>query len=155
MKKVFLLFSHLACIGLGFAVGIYALPILIQPDSPSMNSVESVANQAIYSGSFQKDRKDSDFFHWGEGSVSISEERVAFVGKLAPGPDYKVYLSPQFIETEVDFNANKSKMVKVGEVKTFDRFTIDLPQQVSVSDYNTVIIWCETFGEFITSARYQ
>jgi hypothetical protein len=155
MKKAFLILTHSLCIVFGFAMGIYALPILVQPDSPSMNSIQSVANQAIYSGTFQKDRKDSDFFHWGEGSVSISEDQIAFVGELAPGPDYKVYLSPLFVETEVDFNANKSKMVKVGEVKTFDRFTVNLSEEINTSDYNTVIVWCETFGEFITSARYK
>ncbi|MDG2733504.1 hypothetical protein P7M77_26085 [Vibrio parahaemolyticus] len=24
-----------------------------------------------------------------------------------------------------------------------------------MSEYNTVVVWCETFGEFITSAKYQ
>lgn len=155
MRKTLLLFSHVVCVAVGFAIGIYALPILIQPDSPSMHSVETVANQAIYSANFQKDRQDSDFFHWGEGSVSISQDQIAFVGELAPGPDYKVYLSPKFVETEADFNDIKSTMVKVGEVKTFDRFTVDLPHGVNTEDYNTVIVWCETFGEFITSARYK
>jgi hypothetical protein len=30
-----------------------------------------------------------------------------------------------------------------------------MPAGVDVSQYNAVIIWCETFGQFITSARYQ
>ncbi|MEZ8100817.1 DM13 domain-containing protein [Vibrio bivalvicida] len=155
MKKLLLLVTHSSCIGLGFALGIYALPILIQPTSPSMNEVQTVTNNAIYNASFQKDRKDSDFLHWGEGSVSISAEKVAFIGKLAPGPDYKLYFSPSFIETEADFNAQKDQMARVGEVKSFDRFTVTLPQGFPINDYNTVIVWCETFGEFITSARYR
>lgn len=155
MKKIVLIFTHLMFGAVGFALGIYALPILIQPDSPSMNSVETVTNQAIYTGTFQRDRKDSDFLHWGEGSISISDTQIAFVGELAPGPDYKVYLSPKFVETEADFNSNKSTMVRVGDVKTFDRFTVDLPSELNVSNYNTVVIWCETFGEFITSARFK
>lgn len=155
MKKIVLIFTHLMFGAVGFALGIYALPILIQPDSPSMNSVETVTNQAIYTGTFQRDRKDSDFLHWGEGSISISDTQIAFVGELAPGPDYKVYLSPKFVETEADFNANKSTMLRVGDVKTFDRFTVDLPSELNVSNYNTVVIWCETFGEFITSARFK
>ncbi|MCG9595895.1 DM13 domain-containing protein [Vibrio sp. Isolate25] len=155
MKRIFLLFTHLMCGGVGFAIGIYALPILIQPDSPSMSSVENVTNNAVYTATFQRDRKDSDFLHWGEGSVSISQDKIAFVGELAPGPDYKLYLSPQFVETEADFNQQKQTMVKVGDVKTFDRFTLDLPSDVSLAEYNTVIVWCETFGEFITSARFK
>ncbi len=155
MKKIVLLFTHLACGAFGFALGIYALPILTQPDSPTMSSVEKITNNAIYTATFQRDRKDSDFFHWGEGSVSISNQEIAFVGELAPGPDYKLYLSPQFIETEKDFNDTKHKMTQVGDVKTFDRFALNLPQELDLSQYNTVVVWCETFGEFITSARFK
>ncbi|WP_114783643.1 DM13 domain-containing protein [Vibrio tetraodonis] len=155
MKKIGLLFTHLVCGVLGFALGVYALPILIQPDSPSMSSVEMVTNNAIYTATFQRDRKDSDFLHWGEGSVSISDQQIAFVGELAPGPDYKLYLSPKFIETEKDFNEQKHSMAQVGDVKTFDRFALNLPQELDLSQYNTVIVWCETFGEFITSARFK
>ncbi|GLT20075.1 hypothetical protein GCM10007938_38580 [Vibrio zhanjiangensis] len=155
MKKIGFLFTHLVCGGLGFAIGVYTLPILIQPDSPSMSSVESVTNNAIYTATFQREREDSDFFHWGEGSVSISGQQIAFIGELAPGPDYKLYLSPQFIETEKEFNRYKHKMAKIGDIKTFDRFALTLPQELELSRYNTVVVWCESFGEFITSARFQ
>ncbi|MDF4687333.1 DM13 domain-containing protein, partial [Vibrio parahaemolyticus] len=42
-----------------------------------------------------------------------------------------------------------------GDVKTFDNFVVEVPQSTSISEYNTVVVWCETFGEFITSAKYQ
>ena len=155
MKKIAFVITHILCVGVGFGLGLYTLPILIQPDSPSMSAVQSVTNHALYTTTFQKDRKDSDFLHWGEGSVSIDSEYLAFVGKLAPGPDYKLYFSPTFIETENDFSKHKSKMRKVGDIKSFDRFTIKLPEDMRLEDYNTVIVWCETFGEFITSARYK
>ncbi|MCZ4292592.1 DM13 domain-containing protein [Vibrio sinaloensis] len=155
MKRILLLLTHTMCIALGFALGIYALPILTQPPSPTMQQVQSITTQAIYTASFQKDRKDSDFLHWGEGSLSISQDEVAFVGELAPGPDYKLYFSPTFIETEADFLAQKDQMVQVGDVKSFDRFTVTLPTGFDAAKYNTVIIWCESFGQFITSARYK
>jgi hypothetical protein len=46
-------------------------------------------------------------------------------------------------------------MVKVGEVKTFDRFMVTLPQDLPLDNYTSVIVWCETFGEFITSAQLK
>lgn len=46
-------------------------------------------------------------------------------------------------------------MVKIGPVKTFDNFIIPLPADVNPADYDSVIIWCETFGQFITAARYR
>ena len=155
MKKLILLCTHLAVGALGFGLGVYALPILIEPESPSVNSVQAITEKAVLSGEFTKDRQDSDFLHWGEGVVSITEDAIAFEGALAPGPDYKLYLSPTYVETEAAFNELKSTMLKVGDVKTFDRFMLNLPQGTDLTPYNTVVIWCETFGEFITSAKIK
>ena len=155
MKKLFLLCTHLAVGAFGFGLGVYALPILIEPESPSSDSVQSISQHAIYTGEFSKDRQDSDFLHWGEGVVSISDNAIAFEGELAPGPDYRLYLSPVFIETEQAFNDSKQEMLQVGEVKTFDRFMVGLPEDLDLNAYNTVVIWCETFGQFITSAKIK
>ncbi len=46
-------------------------------------------------------------------------------------------------------------MVHVGPVKTFDNFIVPLPAGIDPARYDTVIVWCETFGQFITSARYR
>lgn len=155
MKRTLLLITHLMSLAIGFALGVYALPIVIKPPSPNVSDVQRITDHARYTGTFQRDRKDSDLLHWGEGSLSISEDHVAFIGELAPGPDYRLYFSPTFIETEQDFNLNKHEMVEVGEIKTFDRFMIRLPQNFPLDKYNTVVVWCETFGQFITSARYK
>ncbi|WP_117232461.1 DM13 domain-containing protein [Vibrio maerlii] len=155
MKKLMLLISHSAMLLVGFALGVYALPILIQPESPDQQSVASVQQSAMFSGQFSKERADSDFLHWGEGEISVSQGMVAFEGELAPGPDYKLYLSPTYIETEADFATHKDSMVNIGDVKTFDRFTLEVPSSVDVTQYSSVIIWCETFGEYITSTQYQ
>ena len=150
-----LLVTHAAIGGAGFAAGIYALPILTAPPSPSESAVEAMSSQASYAGEFRKDLKDSDSLHWGEGTVSVGSQFITLMGKLSPGPDYRLYLSPQFVETEVDFNRLKNKMIYVGDVKTFENFAVDVPPGINPSDYNTVIVWCETFGEFITSAKYR
>jgi len=77
------------------------------------------------------------------------------MGKLVPGPDYKLYLSPEFIETESDFNRLKNNMVRVGDVKTFENFVVSVPPAIDPSNYNSVVVWCESFGQFITSAKYR
>jgi hypothetical protein len=87
--------------------------------------------------------------------VSLEESAVTLVGSIAPGPDYRLYLSPEFVETEADFEVLKSKMVQVGPVKTFENFIVPIPKGIDPSDYNSVIIWCEAFGQFITAARYR
>ena len=45
--------------------------------------------QAEYTGEFRKDLADSDALHWGEGTVSVGDRFISFMGELAPGPDYK------------------------------------------------------------------
>jgi hypothetical protein len=155
VKRVLLLFTHLAALFAGFMLGIYVLPILIQPDSPSIEAIESQTSAIVYQGKFSKEREDSDFLHWGEGKISFSDKSAMFIGELAPGPDYKLYLSPTFIETEAEFVANKSAMLQVGDVKTFDRFLLKLPENTNLAQYNTAIVWCETFEKFITSSELK
>ena len=155
MKKLLLAVSHLVAVAIGFALGIYALPILIAPSAPTQAEVASQAAAARYTGQFRRDLKDSDAFHWGEGTVSISAKAVVLAGELAPGPDYKLYLSPEFVETEADFNRLKPRMVRVGDVKTFKNFVVAMPESVDPSRYKAVIVWCESFGQFITAAKYN
>ena len=155
MKKLILLATHLLALALGFALGVYALPILIAPSPPAAAEVAAQAGAAQYKGTFRRDLKDSDALHWGEGVVSVGVSSIGLVGKLAPGPDYKLYLSPEFVETEADFKRLKDKMARVADVKTFENFLVSVPPGVDVSRYNTVVVWCETFSQFITAAKYQ
>ncbi|MCA3160223.1 MAG: DM13 domain-containing protein [Burkholderiales bacterium] len=99
--------------------------------------------------------KDSDALHWGEGKVSVSADVISFHSKLAPGPDYKLYLSPVFVETEADFKRLKANMARVGDIKTFDNFVVSVPAGIDTSKYSAVIIWCERFSQFITAASYK
>jgi hypothetical protein len=156
MKKILLLLITHALVGFaGFAAGIYFLPILTAPPAPTESEVAAVASQATYTGEFRRDLADSDALHWGEGTVSISPTAISLMGSVAPGPDYKLYLSPEFVETEADFERLKSRMARVGDVKTFENFLVDVPDSINPDDYTTVIVWCESFGEFITSAQYR
>lgn len=154
-RTMILMASHALVLLVGFAAGIYALPILTAPDGPSADQVARAAAGGLYRGEFRRDLKDSDALHWGEGTVTVSPQQVAFTGRLAPGPDYKLYLSPEFVETEADFQRLKPTMLRVGDVKTFDNFIVALPAGTEPSRYTSVIVWCETFGQFITAARYR
>ena len=156
IRTIALLIATHSIVGvMGFSAGIYVLPILIAPSAPSEDEVKAMSTQANYTAQFRRDLKDSDALHWGEGTVSVGDKFISFMGKLAPGPDYKLYLSPKFVETEADFNRLKSTMVRVGDVKTFDNFVVDLPTGIDPSNFTSVIVWCESFGQFITSAEYR
>lgn len=154
-KTVVLVASHAVALAAGFAAGIYVLPILTAPDAPSTADVRTASGGATYTGQFRRNLKGSDFVHWGEGTVSVGRHQVALLGRVAPGPDYKLYLAPQFVDTKQDFLNVKARSVRVGDVKTFDNFIVPVPPSIDVSRYTTVVVWCEAFSMFITAAQYR
>ena len=79
--------------------------------------------------------------------------RVWLDGRIAPGPDYRLYLTPAFVEDEAAFLAIKAQSVDIGPVKAFSNFDLAVPPGVEVGDFLALLIWCEAFGEFITAAR--
>jgi len=141
--------------GIGFALGIYLLPILIAPESPGNEEVRLVADNSRFMAEFRRDLQDSDALHWGDGALFIGPDSIALEGSLAPGPDYRLYLSPEFVETEAAFLALKSEMVEVGAVRTFENFMVPIPDAVDPGAFSAAIVWCESFDQFITAAAYQ
>lgn len=155
MKFIFLLFSHGAVLGIGFALGIYFLPILTAPKSANLSQIEQVVSNPVYKAEFKKGQRGNDFFHWGEGQLVITNNEIALKGKVAPGPDYKIYLTKKFVEHEDEFLPIKQNALYVADLKVFENFIVPLDKKINFEDYNTIIIWCEAFKEFITSAKYK
>jgi hypothetical protein len=154
-RAIVLLLSHGVVGALGFALGIYLLPIITAPAGPAATELATLASAAEFRGEFRRNLAGSDALHWGEGTVTVGPAAVALQGKLAPGPDYKLYLSPEFVETDARFDQLKPRMRRIGDVKTFDGFAVPLPPGVDPAAYNTVVVWCETFGQFISAAKYR
>ncbi|NVE95579.1 DM13 domain-containing protein [Altererythrobacter lutimaris] len=156
MKRIILLaLTHAGALAIGFAAGIFYLPILTAEAAPEASVLEQQAASAEYSAELTRDLRGSDGLHWGEGTISVSETAISHQGELSPGPDYKVYLTKEFVEDEAEFEAIKADAVRIGDVKSFDGFLLDVPEGVDVSEYTTVVVWCETFGEFITAGQYR
>lgn len=155
MRSVLLVISHLFMGFAGFAAGIYLLPILTAPAAPSELAMAQATSAAEFQGEFQRDLAGSDFLHWGEGRLFVGPAMISLQGRIAPGPDYKLYLSPELVETEEEFEQLKPRMVRVGDVKTFENFVVSVPVGVNPADFKAAIVWCEAFGEFITAAAYQ
>ncbi len=147
--------THSAALVIGFAAGVYTLPLLIAPDAPTEQQLAAASTNVQYTTQFNKQRQDSDVFHWGKGEVSITDRQIVFKGELSPGPDYKLYLSPEYLETEDQFGELKPQMIQVSAINTFDGFIVDIPEGIDLEQFNTVVIWCEQFGEYITSGKYR
>ncbi len=156
MKRILLLaLSHLVALALGFGLGIYWLPILAAPAAPTAADVRAAAQGAAYTAVFRRDLRGSDPLHWGEGQVSVGPAAVSLMGKIAPGPAYKLYLVPEFVQDAQEFKRVKARSLPVADVKTFENFIVPLPPDAPPERFNTVVVWCESFSQFITAGRYR
>jgi hypothetical protein len=129
--------------------------ILTAPPSVERAVLAETAKAAQFEATLSRDLKGSDALHWGEGKISLTPSKIVHQGKLAPGPDYKLYLVPEFVDDEASFLRIKDKSLRVGDVKTFDGFILDVPSGTNLKAYTSVVIWCEAFNEFISAAKYQ
>ncbi|MCR9259231.1 MAG: DM13 domain-containing protein [Pseudomonadaceae bacterium] len=154
-RFIVLVISHGVVLAIGFALGTYFLPVLTAPPTPPSAMLSAQAQGALFKAEFTRELRGSDFLHWGEGEVSLTDSQIVHEGRLAPGPDYKAYLVDGFVEHENEFLQRKNEAQLVGDVKTFDGFILELAEGVDLTRFNTVVIWCEAFGEFISAAQYR
>jgi Electron transfer DM13 len=155
LRWFFRLFTHGAALAIGFALGIYLLPILTAPPGPDRAAIDAASANVLFTGRFDRNLPGSDFLHWGEGELRLMRDRIVHDGRLAPGPDYKLYLTSAFVDSKEAFLAIKDKALRVGDVKSFNGFILDVPPGVDVSAYTTAVVWCEAFSQFISAAKYQ
>ncbi|MFM2422139.1 MAG: hypothetical protein RL291_669 [Pseudomonadota bacterium] len=155
MRRIILPLTHLACLGIGFMLGIYMLPILTAQKSPDAKEIAAASTGTEFKGRFDRNMKGSDFLHWGEGDVRLSRQRIVHEGKLSPGPDFRLYLSPEFVDTSDGFKKIKAQSKAVAEIKSYSGFIVDVPPGVDVAAFNTVVIWCEAFNVIISAAKYR
>ncbi|NGN44691.1 DM13 domain-containing protein [Mesorhizobium sp. CGMCC 1.15528] len=149
-RWLILITTHLLMLAMGFAGGIYTLPILIADRAPDAAALQNIATETLYPGRLVRNLKGSDLLHWGEGEV-----RVSHIGRLAPGPDYKLDLAPRFVDTKQAFLLIKDESLRVGDVKSFNVFIVEVPAGIDVGEYHAVVIWCEAFKQFISAAEYH
>lgn len=143
----------------GFGLGTYYLPILVASEGASDAVVAAAKSDAMISATFRKDLKGSDGFHWGEGTLHLTREGGQYYftleGSVSPGPDYKLYLTPQHVEDEASFLAINAQSVRVADITGFDNFRVDVPMSIDPTQYPAILVWCERFSEFITAGRLE
>jgi len=68
----------------GFALGVYFLPILTAEKGLDNAALAQREASAERRGTFARDLAGSDAFHWGEGVVHVSRQRIWLDGRIAP-----------------------------------------------------------------------
>ena len=161
MKRLFigLIFGLLVGAIIGFAAGVYTLPILVDARNESQQQEPLPTFQpADPSGQFDRNHPGSDALHWGTGTVRISGNKLIFEDdvEFSPGPDYRVYLSKRYVESKEEFLPIKAEAVEVAKLKTFSGpLSFDLPEELDIALYDNIVVWCEAFSMFITSSRLE
>ena len=141
----------------GFALGVYTLPIIVEwLGSKQDTSTVQVFAETDPTGQFDRNSPGSDPLHWGEGRLRISSGNLVFEEdvKLAPGPDYRIYMTKRFVDNRDDFKRIKSGAVEIAKLKTFSGpLSFELPPDLNTDEYDNVVVWCEAFSMYIASAR--
>ena len=138
-----------------FGLGVYFLPILIAEKSLDKASITALSDSALRRGTFVRDLPGPVGLHWGDGVIMVNADCIWLDGKIALGPDYRLYLTPKYVETGAGFQNIKAQSIQIGPVKAFENFSRDLPDGVDATKYRAVLIWCEAFEQFITAAELR
>ena len=152
---LFGIFNTFVGLTIGFGLSAYSLPILTAETGLDDAAIEAQQPAIEILGKFHRNLEGSDSLHWGEGKIMVGDGSVWLDGSVSPGPDYRLYFAPIFVETEESFLAIKSQSVEVGSIKAFTNFTLQLPDGVNVDGFPAVVIWCEAFSQFITAAEFS
>jgi hypothetical protein len=153
------IFGLIAGLGIGgavgFGLGVCFLPILTAGPGLDHVAVQALATSAERRGRFVRDLPESNSLRWGDGTIMINANQIWFNVTISPGPDYWLYLAPEFVDDGAGFLAIKAEPRQIGAVKTFENFALDLPPAIDLDEYDAVVIWCEAFKQFITAARLE
>lgn len=157
MKKLILVFviGGFLGTGVGFTVGIFFYPFIFLADVVATEQVENRAEKTVVADGVFVHADPSDPVHYGRGSVTLFSDTVHLGAdfEVGPGPKYKVYLvSAADINSTSD--VKKAKFSDLGSLKAFkgsQNFAV--PANLNLSEYKSVVIWCEAFGVLISPAK--
>ncbi|GAB1461644.1 hypothetical protein MASR2M50_34190 [Thauera sp.] len=82
-RWVILIATHLAMLAMGFAGGVYTLPILTAPQAPDAAALRTISAETLYAGRLARDLKGSDLLHWGKAR-SGSRATVSPISGASP-----------------------------------------------------------------------
>ena len=139
--------------GFGFALGILAFPYIFPPPPAAEQLTEADRSALVATGNFIH-ADPADPIHYGSGKVSVYEKTLFLEPdfEVGPGPKYHVYLVPK-ANIRQNSDVPDTMFVDLGRLRAFkgsQRY--EVPAGVDLKKYQSVVIWCETFGVLISPA---
>lgn len=157
MKKAVISFVIGSILGtaVGFVLGIFFYPYIFLADIVATETLNDVGTkQVVASGSFIH-VNPSDPIHYGRGRVTVYSDTVRLEKdfEVGPGPKFHVYLVPSGNVTSAA-DVKNSMFVDLGRLRAFKGSqNYPIPSGVNLSNYGSVVIWCEQFGVLISPAK--
>ena len=149
IRRYVLLFGvvkFFASLVIGFGLGVYFLPTLTVEKGLDTVAIEALSQSALRQGTFVRDLPGSDGLHWFDGVIMANAYQIWLDGEISPGPDYRLYLTPKYVETGAEFLQIKADSTQIGPIKAVENFALDIPADVEASNFPAVLILCEAFG---------
>ena len=137
----------------GFGAGIIAFPYLFPPPAVNEEVADKDSRKVFATGTFIH-ADPSDPIHYGKGTVTVYKDLLHIESdfEVGPGPKYHVYLVPDANVT-ADTKVHETMYFDLGRLKAFTGSQNYLiPEAINLSDYKSVVIWCEQFSVLISPA---
>lgn len=155
LLRAFLIFVTGGVLGTGFgvALGFFLFPYIFPPP-PANEVVREDEKKALFAVGNFIHANPRDPVHFGAGAVTVYRNLLHLQSdfKVGPGPKYHVYLSPrEKVRKNGDFS--KTASLDLGRLRSFEgsqKYTI--PEGTDLSQYKSVVIWCEQFNVLISPA---
>ena len=74
--------------------------------------------------------------------IMANADKIWLDGEISPGPDYRLYLTPKYVETGAEFLQIKADSTQIGPIKAVENFALDIPADVEASNFPAVLNWC-------------
>ena len=142
--------------GAGFAAGIFAFPYFFPPPPLNETVIDKAAKETVAEGTFVH-ANPSDPIHYGKGGVTLYEDLIHLESdfEVGPGPKFHVYLVPDG-DITTDTPVHETMFVDLGRLKAFSGGqNYPIPEGVDLSEYRSVVIWCEQFNVLISPAALE
>ena len=141
----------------GFALGIFVYPYLFLADIVATEEVDQAAVRTVVAEGRFIHANPSDPIHYGKGRVTVYADLLHLETdfQVGPGPKFHVYLVPESNVVPATKVA-QTRYVDLGRLKAFTGSqNYPLPKELKLSDYRSVVIWCEQFGVLISPAALE
>jgi hypothetical protein len=140
--------------GAGFLLGIFVYPYIFLADIVAAERLDPARAGALAAQGTFIHANPSDPIHYGKGKVSVYRDVLHLEPdfEVGPGPKFHVYLVPEAPVTP-STRVAETMFVDLGRLRAFKGSqTYALPGGLRLSDYKSVVIWCEQFGVLISPA---